>query len=215
MPVRLSVLAKSEGNQKSDVSESNELKSNRAVKLKKTNPKTKARLLKRLMAVASLFREQTLAHQPEDKRLKCILIQSGAYYESGKLLYHRLWRQRLRQADFTVVYVEKAPYSRHLWHVGLRLSLSAQSYLLLTKPAPKTLAKTDLLERQLTAEIMQIAAELGPRIRHDYITVIRNGPSIRVTFIWPRGHPGLLLQKNKKQDCFSFLIRPWLRQNRN
>jgi hypothetical protein len=45
--------------------------------------------------------------------------------------------------------------------------------------------------------------------------VARKGAYLRVTFIWPLGKPGRWVKPEKKAEAFSFLIRPWLRRNRN
>ena len=68
---------------------------------------------------------------------------------------------------------------------------------------------------KLLTEIQEIASELGPPIKTDCVSVARTGAYFHVSFIWPVGKPGLLLKKEKKPEAFSFLIRPWLRRNRN
>ncbi len=147
--------------------------------------------------------------------LRKVFLRCGHYYQSGELFYQRLWRQRLRQIGFWVNSVEKRD-AHHLWDLRLRSTLSAEAYLLLSRPAPKTLLKaTDLLEKQLQADIRQIGSEFGVPIPRDSVSVSRHGIYYRVAFLWPKGQPGIWLQATKKSDAFSFLMRPWLRQTRN
>ena len=150
-----------------------------------------------------------------DRQLQRILFRCGRYFQSGELFFQRLWRDYFRQLGFRVTRVEKHD-CHHLWEVRLCGTLTAQSYLLLSKPVPpKWLNAADLLERQLKAEARETAQEWGPPVRRDEITVVRTGAYFRVIFLWPEGEPGLLLRKEKKADAFQFLIRPWLRSIRN
>ena len=151
----------------------------------------------------------------QDAFLPKILRRCGASYHSAELFYQELWKQRLSQIGFRVTSVEKLPY-HHVWDVRLYGTLTAQAYLLVTKPVPKRNAGAkDLLLKQLQTEIQQIAKDLGPPIRTDCISVSRSGAYFRVSFIWPLGKPGPLLKQEKKAEAFSFLIRPWLRKTRN
>ena len=164
---------------------------------------------------SKLVRAQKGDQAKADRELKKILLQCGRYYQSGELFFQRLWRERFRQLGFRVTRVEKHE-CHHLWEVRLCGTLTAQSYLLLTKPVPpKWLNAPDLLERQLKAEVQRMAQELGPPIKGAEIMVTRTGACFRVIFLWPEGEPGLLLRKEKKADAFHFLIRPWLRRIRN
>jgi len=90
--------------------------------------------------------------------LKQLLRKCGRYYQAGDLIYHRLWREKFRQLGFRVIAVEKLD-CHHVWDIRLRGSLSAQSYLLLSKPVPnRALAgEKNLQEEQLKAEIKQFA----------------------------------------------------------
>ena len=154
-------------------------------------------------------------HGKTDRQLKGIMLRCGRYYQSGELFFQRLWRERFRQLGFRVTRVEKHE-CHHLWEVRLCGTLTAQSYLLLSKPVPsKWLNAADLLERQLNAEVRRVAQELGPPIKGAEIMVTRTGACFRVIFLWSEGEPGLLLRKEKKADAFRFLIRPWLRRIRN
>ncbi len=150
-----------------------------------------------------------------DKALEKILSRCGAYYHSGDFFYHELLKQRLTHIGFRVSSVEKQPYHQ-VWEVRLRATLAAQTYLLLTKPAPKRDAwADDLLRRQLRSEMHEIVRALGPPVQRDCLGVVGHGAYFQVSFIWPAGRPGLLLSKVKKAEAFSFLIRPWLRRIRN
>ena len=137
----------------------------------------------------------------------------GTYYHSADFFYHELWKDRLRQAGFRVITINKIE-CHHVWDIRLCGTLSAQCYLLLTKPVPKRPCE-DLLLKQLRLEIQHIAKDLGPPIKADCMSVTRIGGRFRVSFIWPLGKPGQLLEKDKKPAAFSFLIRPWVRRNRN
>jgi hypothetical protein len=151
----------------------------------------------------------------EDRFLNRILRRCGAYYHSANLFYQELWKQRLVPIGFRILLVEKLPY-HHVWHIRLCGSLTAQTYLLVTKPVPKRyLGTTGVLLKQLRSEIREIAKDLGPPIKSDCINVVRNGAYFQASFIWPLGKPGKLLKKEKKVEAFSFLIRPWLKRNRN
>jgi hypothetical protein len=144
-----------------------------------------------------------------------ILRRCGAYYHSGDLFYQELWKQRLGQIGFRVLSVEKLPL-HHVWDIRVCGSLTAQTYLLLSKPVPsKHSWVKDPLPKQLQSEIHEIARDLGLPIRRDCILVVRTGAYFGASFIWPLGKPGRLLKKAKRAEAFSFLIRPWLRKNRN
>jgi hypothetical protein len=150
-----------------------------------------------------------------DTLLEKILRQCGAYYQSGDLFYQRLWHQRLSLIGFRVVSVEKLPY-HHIWDIRCYLTLTGQSYLLLSIPVSKPfLCAKDIVLKQLGAEIQRIAKDLGAKIRRDCIHVNRKGAYIRITFIWPVGQAGRWVKPEKKAEAFSLLIRPWLRRNRN
>ena len=147
--------------------------------------------------------------------LQRILRRCGAYYHSGDLFYQELWKQRLHQIGFRVISVERLPY-HHVWDIRLYCTLTAQTYLLVSKPVPKQYASAkEVLLKQLQSEIQQIAQDLGPPIKSDCISVARTGAYFRVSFLWPVGRPGRLLKKEKRAEAFSFLIRPWVRRNRN
>ena len=151
----------------------------------------------------------------QDRQLARILLQCGRYYQPGELFFHRLWREHFRHLGFRVTAIEKLD-CHHLWDMRQCGTLTAQSYLLLTKPVPhKLLNAPDLMERQLKAEVQHMAHEWGPSVKRDEITVVRTGAYFRVSFLWPEGEPGLLLRKEKKPHAFPFLIRPWLRSIRN
>jgi hypothetical protein len=148
------------------------------------------------------------------KSLQAILRRCGAYYLSGDWFYHQLWYQRLSQIGFRVISVKKLRY-HELWDIRLYGTLTSQSYLLLTKPVPKSLFAKDLLLKQFQVEIQKIAKDLGEPIRRDGIQVDRKGAYFRAILIWPVGKPGRWVKPEKKAEAFSFLIRPWLRRNRN
>jgi len=151
----------------------------------------------------------------KDSLLNKILRRCGAYFHSADLFYQELWKQRLVNIGFRVLLVEKLNL-HHLWQIRLCGGLVAQTYLLVSKPIPKRyLGTKDILLKQLRSEIQEIASELGPPIKTDCVSVARTGAYFHVSFIWPVGRPGLLLKKEKKPEAFSFLIRPWLRRNRN
>ncbi len=164
----------------------------------------------KLVLKAALF-----SQPPRDKLLERILRRCGAYYHSSDLFYHELWRDRLREIGFYVISVERMPH-HPVWEIRLRGSLTAQTYLLVTKRVPQAHAcADDLLVPQLKSEIRQIAKDLGKTIKSDCVGVTRNGAYFRVSFLWPLGRPGLLLNREKRAEPFSFLIRPWLRRSRN
>jgi len=147
--------------------------------------------------------------------LRTILRRCGAYYHSPDLFYQELWKQRMVNIGFRVLLVEKLSL-HHLWQIRLCGGLSAQTYLLVSKPIPKRYIGTkDVILKQLRSEIQQIAGEMGPPIKADCVSLARTGAYFHVSFIWPVGKPGLLLKKEKRPEAFSFLIRPWLRRNRN
>jgi hypothetical protein len=147
--------------------------------------------------------------------LQGILRHCGAYYRSGNLFYQELWYQRLSQIGFRVTSVRKQAH-HELWDLRMYGGLTAESYLLVTKPVAKRhLWTEDLLLRQFELEIRQIAQELGAAIPRDSIQVDRKGSYFRAIFIWPLGKPGCWVKPEKKAEAFSFLIRPWLRRNRN
>ena len=151
----------------------------------------------------------------KDTFLRNILRRCGTYYRPAELFYQELWKERLHQIGFRVISVEKLPY-HHIWETRLCCTLTAQTYLLVSKPLPKRYASAkELLPKQLQSEIQQIAKDLGPPIKSDCINVARSGAYFRVSFIWPTGRPGRLLKIEKRAEAFSFLIRPWLRRNRN
>jgi hypothetical protein len=149
------------------------------------------------------------------KSLQIILQQCGAYYLSGDWFYHQLWYQRLSQIGFRVISIQKMPY-HELWDIRLYGTLTSQSYLLLTKPVPKSQFSTkDQLLKQFQFEIQQIAKDLGEPIRQDCIQVARKGAYFRAILVWPLGKPGRWVKPEKRAEAFSFLIRSWLRRNRN
>jgi hypothetical protein len=152
---------------------------------------------------------------PRDKLLEGILRRCGAYYHPAELFYQELWRDRLGEIGFYVISVERMPH-HPVWEIRLRGSLAAQTYLLVTKPIPKPHAcADDLLVPQLKAEIRQIAQGLGKPTKRDCVGVTRSGAYFRVSFLWPLGRPGVLVRQEKRAEPFSFLVRPWLRKNRN
>jgi hypothetical protein len=160
--------------------------------------------------IAGLYRKQ-----PKDALLQTILRRCGAYYSSGDLFYQRLWHQHLAQIGFRVISVQKLPY-HELWDIRLYGSLTAQSYLLLSMPVSKPhFCAKDILLKQFQMVIQRIAKDLGAVIRRDCILVNRKGAYFRITFIWPLGKPGRWVKPERKAEAFSFLIRPWLRRNRN
>jgi hypothetical protein len=147
--------------------------------------------------------------------LEKILRRCGAYYHSADLFYQELWHQALSRIGFRVISVEKLPY-HELWDIRCYGTLAAQSYLLVTIPVSKPhFCAKDIVLKQLHAEIQRIAKDLGSVIRRDCIHVGRKGAYFRITFIWPLGKPGRWVKPEKKAEAFSFLIRPWLRRNRN
>jgi hypothetical protein len=150
-----------------------------------------------------------------DAFLQKILRRCGAYYHSAAFFYQELWRDHLRQIGFRVLSIEKLPY-HEVWDIRVCIKLCSQIYLLVSKLPPKQISKTkEPLVKQFQKEIQAIAGDLGPPIRNDCITVVRTGAYLRASFIWPKGRPGRLLKKEKRPEAFSFLIRPWLRRNRN
>lgn len=150
-----------------------------------------------------------------DHVLEKILRHCGAYYQSGDLFYQRLWYQHLGNMGFRVIAVTKLSY-HELWDIRCYGTLVAQSYLLLSIPVSKPhFSAKDIVLKQLCAEIQRIAKKLGAPIRRDCIHVDRKGAYIRITFIWPLGKPGRWVKPEKNAEAFSFLIRPWLRRNRN
>jgi len=150
----------------------------------------------------------------KDAYLEKILRQYGRYYESGDLFYQRLWKQRLNQIGFRVILVEKLPY-HEVWDIRVCGGLSAQSYLMLSKPIPKKHPQNDFLLHQLRLEVQHTSEDLGERIKSDCLNIIRTGAHFRITFIWPLGRPGRLLKKEKKAEAFTFVIQRWVRRNRN
>ena len=91
-----------------------------------------------------------------DPRLRAILRRGGAYYQSGKLFYQRLWRQELIRIGFRVISVEKIIH-HHLWEIRLGGTLTAQTYLLLSTPGGKVAKDKDVLVQKLRAEVRRIA----------------------------------------------------------
>ena len=150
-----------------------------------------------------------------DTMLRRILRRCGAYYHSGDLFFQELWRERLVNIGFRVLFVEKLPY-HDVWDVRVCGKLGAQVHLLTSKPSSAKLAWVDdPLPKLLQAEIRRIAEDLGCPIQRDCIGVARTGAYFRAGFIWPLGKVGRLLKKEKKTEAFSFLIKPWLRRGRN
>ena len=150
-----------------------------------------------------------------DRLLEGILRRCGAYYHSAALFYHELWKQRLLNIGFRVLYIEKLPY-HNVWDIRVCSNLTAQTYLLVSTPVPSKLAwAKDPLPKLFEAEIRRIATDLGCSIKRDCISVARTGAYFRAGFIWPPGKPGRLLKQEKKLDPMTFLIRPWLRKIRN
>ena len=148
-------------------------------------------------------------------QLKQVLLKSGRYYRSAALFYHELWRQHLRQMGFVVISVEKLD-AHDLWVISVRITSAAQVHLLLSlRPTGKMKEGIDPLEYQLTKFVQRLGNTMGQPIRSDYLTVQRTGAYCTVAFIWKPGRPGRLLRKEKKPSAFSFLIRPWLKRNRN
>jgi hypothetical protein len=149
------------------------------------------------------------------KSLAAMLKNCGTYYQSGTFFYQRLWEQRLSQIGFRVISVQKQTYHQ-LWDIRLYGTLTAQAYLLLTRPVPKQHFTTkDLLLKQIELEIQRIARELGEPIPRDCLRVDRKGAYLRAVFIWRLGKPGRWVKPEKKAEAFSVLIQPWLRRNRN
>lgn len=153
--------------------------------------------------------------RPTQNQLARILLKCGRYYQSAALFYQELWRQRLRQIGFHVISVEKLN-AHELWVIRIRITASAQLYLLSTRVAARKLMKAeDPFVHQLAAEVLMLAGAMGPPILKDYLTVTRTGAYCTLAFIWPRGRPGLLLRKEMITDAFSFYIKTWLREQRN
>ncbi len=149
-----------------------------------------------------------------DPFLNKILRRCGTYFHAADLFYQELWRQRLANMGFRVVSVNKLPY-HHVWDIRLFGTLTAQLYLL-GRPVPaKWALDPDLLPKQLKSEMRRLAREMGPPIPSDCLSVVKSGAYFRVNFIWPPGQPGKWLKQEKPAEAFSFLIRPWLRKNRN
>jgi hypothetical protein len=148
--------------------------------------------------------------------LNRILLRCGSYFHPADLFLQELWKQRLVHIGFRVLLVQKLPIHQ-VWEIRLCGSLAAQTYLLVSKAVPKKdVWSTDLVRKQLQSEVHQIAIDLGLPIQRDCITVARTGKAyFTIAFIWPKGKPGLLLKKERKPEAFSFLIKPWLRRNRN
>lgn len=150
-----------------------------------------------------------------ESQLKRVLLESGRYYRSATLFYHELWREHLRQIGFVVIKVEKLE-QHDLWVIRVRITASSQLYLLVSSGPPSNFkGQTALIEHQLKRVIRAFANALGPPVRSDYLTVDRIGHYCTIAFIWPLGKPGRLLRKEKKPSAFSFLIRGWLKRNRN
>ena len=154
--------------------------------------------------------------KPEkDRFLNRLLRRCGAYHHSARLFYHELWKQHLAHLGWRVLSVERLPY-HPVWHIRLCGNLSVQIRLLVSQPVPAKPAEAeDLVSGQLVAEVRKIAKDLGPAIRRDCLNVARRGSYFQVSFIWPLGKQGVWVKPEKKPDAFSFLVRPWLRRNRN
>jgi hypothetical protein len=60
----------------------------------------------------------------------------GGYYHSAESFDHDLCRDRLREIGFRVIFVERLPH-HPVWEICLRGNLTAQTYLLVTKPMSK------------------------------------------------------------------------------
>jgi hypothetical protein len=150
-----------------------------------------------------------------DALLARILRRCGAYYHSADLFYQELWKQRLVNIGLRVLRVEKLKW-HHVWDLRVCCNLTAQTYLLVSKPVPKRYLGThDVLLKQFRSELQEIANELGAPIKRECITVVRHGAYLEASFIWPLGKPGLLLKTQKRPETFSFLISPWLKRSRN
>ncbi len=150
-----------------------------------------------------------------DRLLNKTMRQCGAYYHPPDLFFQELWKQRLVNIGFRVILVEKCSL-HHVWVIRLRGSLTAQTYLLVTRPVPKRYVGTpDVLLKQLRCEIQAIASDMGPPIPTNLVNVTRTGAYFQVSFIWARGKPGLLLKKEKRTTAFSLLIKSWLGRIRN
>jgi hypothetical protein len=151
----------------------------------------------------------------KDRLLERIMRKCGTYYHSADFFYHELWRDRLRQIGFRVIYIERIP-QLPCWRIRLCGSLAVQAYLLVTKPMTKARAASrDPLLAQLKAEVREIAADLGRPMKNDEIELGREGAYFTLAFIWPPGKPGMWLPKPKRISPFSLLIRPWLRRAKN
>lgn len=155
------------------------------------------------------------AHAPKDKYLDKIMRQAGAYVHSVELFYQELWRDRLAQIGFRVISVERI--ERHpVWDIHLCGNLTVQAYFLVSKPMPKRNAKAkDPFLAQVKSEVQEIARDLGQPIKSENLAITRNGRYVRVIFLWAMGKPGLLLKRPRRAEAFPFLIKPWLRKNRN
>jgi hypothetical protein len=150
-----------------------------------------------------------------DSELKRVLLKSGRYSRSAAFFYHELWREHFRQIGFVVIKVEKLE-QHDLWVIRLRITSPAQLQLLLSSPPARSLnAGTDPIEHRLRIIVRAFASRLGTAIRNDYLSVSRTGHYCTIAFLWPHGKAGCLLRKEKRPSAFSFLIRPWLKRNRN
>jgi len=50
--------------------------------------------------------------------------QAGTYYHSADFFYHELWRERLRQIGFRVVFIERTPERNHLLNILLHFKIN-------------------------------------------------------------------------------------------
>jgi len=153
---------------------------------------------------------------PRDPLLNKILRRCGAYYHGSELFCQEMFKLRLISIGFRILRIEKLPL-HNVWDIRVCCSLAAQTYLLVSKPVSKRhFGTTEVLLKQFRTEIQELAREMGPRIKADFITVARTGKAyLQASFIWPMGTPGLLLKEERKPEAFSFEIKPWLRRNRN
>ena len=150
-----------------------------------------------------------------ERQLKQVMLKCGQHHLSAALFYHRLWRQHLRNIGFHIILLEKLE-QHEMWVIRVRITASAQLRLLAGKAPVRNLMKAnDPFVHQLTGEVREFAASLGPPIAKDYLSVTRTGAYCTIAFMWPRGKPGRLLRKQQVTTAFSLMIRSWLKQVRN